>query len=51
MGLKAFSGCFNVNSMLNGTNDYMVGLAILFAIGIVTYIIGIIKFDKKDLPL
>lgn len=42
---------FNVNSMLNGTNDYMVGLAILFAIGIVTYIIGIIKFDKKDLPL
>ena len=42
---------FNVNSMLNGTNDYIGGLAILFIIGLITYIIGIIKFDRKDLPL
>lgn len=42
---------FNVNSMLNGTNDYIVGLAILTAIGLVAYIIGIVKFDRKDLPL
>jgi len=42
---------FNVNSMLNGTNEYICGLAILFGIGMIAYIIGIIKFDKKDLPL
>ena len=42
---------FNVNSMLNGTNEYMKGLTILFAIGMIAYIIGIMKFDRKDLPL
>ena len=42
---------FNVHSMLNGTNDYIGGLLILLVIALVTYFIGIIKFDRKDLPL
>lgn len=42
---------FNVNSIIEGTAEWLKGLVFLFAIGIVCYIIGIIKFDKKDLPL
>lgn len=42
---------FNVNSIIAGTNEWLKGLVYLFAIGIVCYIIGIRKFDKKDLPL
>lgn len=42
---------FNVSSMLNGTTEYVGGLAVLFVIGIVSYVVGIVKLDKKDLPL
>lgn len=42
---------FDTASILAGTNDYIWKLGILVALGIVLYEIGIIKFDKKDLPL
>jgi ABC-2 type transport system permease protein len=42
---------FDVVSMLNGTTDWIWKLAILVVIGLAGYIIGSIKFRKKDLPL
>ena len=42
---------FNAHSMLDGSNDYIMGLIILFIIGIISYIVGIVRFDGKDLPL
>lgn len=42
---------FNVNSVLAETNTYLIGIIILFVIGMVTYVIGIEKFIHKDLPL
>lgn len=42
---------FNVNSIIEGTNAWLTGLVYLFAIGIICYVIGIAKFDRKDLPL
>ena len=41
---------FDANAVLEG-NSYIWGLLILLSIAIVTYTIGIFKFDKKDLPL
>lgn len=42
---------FNVNSILNGTTEYIKGFFILIAIGIVGFALGRAKFNKKDLPL
>lgn len=42
---------FDVNSILGGSLTFLWKWTILIAIGVVTYIIGIIKFDKKDLSL
>lgn len=41
---------FNVTAILEG-GSYIWGLVILLVIAIITYTIGILKFDKKDLPL
>lgn len=41
---------FDAEKILNG-ETYIFGLLILLGIALVTYTIGIIKFDKKDLPL
>ena len=42
---------FDTVSILNGGIDYLWKFAILAGIGIVTFIIGVFRFDKKDLPL
>ena len=42
---------FDSVSILNGTIDFLWKFAILAGIGIVTFIIGVFRFDKKDLPL
>lgn len=42
---------FNVNSILNGTTEYIKGFFILIAIGSVGLALGRAKFNKKDLPL
>lgn len=42
---------FDATSILGGTLTYLWKFAILLVIGIVTYTVGIIKFNKKDLPL
>ena len=42
---------FDVISIMEGTTAFIWKFAILFAIGLVGYIAGSIKFVKKDLPL
>lgn len=42
---------FDPISILDGTNTYLWKFGILIAIGLVCYIIGSIRFRKKDLPL
>ena len=42
---------FDTASIMAGTNVWLWKLLVLITIGIVTYIIAIYKFDKKDLPL
>ena len=42
---------FDVVSILNGENAYIYKFIILILVGLVGYIIGSIKFKKKDLPL
>ena len=42
---------FDVVSILNGTATWVWKLAILLVVGILGYILGDIKFKKKDLPL
>lgn len=42
---------FDTVSILDGGLSYLWKFAILLGIGIVTFIIGIFRFDKKDLPL
>ena len=42
---------FDVVSILNGGTDWIYKLLILVAIGLVGYLVGSIKFQKKDLPL
>ena len=39
------------NSMIAGTTDYLWKLGILAAVSVVSYVIGIAVFRKKDLPL
>lgn len=42
---------FDVESILAGTTTFIWKWAILLAIGIVCYVVGAVKFKKKDLPL
>ena len=42
---------FDATSIISGNLCYLWKFAILLVIAIVTYTIGVIKFDKKDLPL
>ncbi len=42
---------FDSLSILNGTTDYLWKFGILMTIGIITYAVGIVWFEKKDLPL
>lgn len=42
---------FDTVSIMSGTLAYLWKFAILLGIGIVTFIIGVFRFDKKDLPL
>ena len=42
---------FDTVSIMSGTLDYLWKFAILLGIGIVTFIIGVFRFEKKDLPL
>ncbi len=42
---------FDTTSILNGSINYLWKFGVLFAIGVVTFIIGVFRFDKKDLPL
>ena len=42
---------FDAVSIIEGTNTFIWKFAVLFVIGIVGYIIGALRFKKKDLPL
>jgi len=42
---------FDTISIIDGTNTYIWKFAILLAIGICGYMIGSLRFEKKDLPL
>ena len=42
---------FDVISIIGNTTTFIWKFAILVAIGIVCYVVGSIKFEKKDLPL
>lgn len=42
---------FDVVSILDGTTTFIWKWAILLAVGIICYIVGSLKFEKKDLPL
>lgn len=42
---------FDATSIIGNNLCYLWKFAILLGIAIITYIIGVIKFDKKDLPL
>lgn len=42
---------FDTMSIIDGTLSFLWKWAILLVIGIVTYVVGVIKFNKKDLPL
>ena len=42
---------FDVVSILDGTTAWIWKLVILVAVGLIGYILGDIKFKKKDLPL
>ena len=42
---------FDTVSIMNGTSVWLWKLLILIGIGVGSYIVGIYKFNKKDLPL
>lgn len=42
---------FDTMSIINGTLTFLWKWAILVAVAIVTYVVAVIKFNKKDLPL
>ncbi len=42
---------FDTVSILNGSLSFLWQFGILFAVGVITFIIGVFRFDKKDLPL
>lgn len=55
-GLKAFDymtliSMVNTYSIFNGTTDFIWQYAILFVIGIITFVVGGEIFKRKDLPL
>ena len=45
------TGLFDGASIFADTTDFIPKLAVLFAIGFAGFIIGILRFNKKDLPL
>ena len=45
------TGLFDSASILADKADFVPKLAVLFAIGLAGFIIGILRFNKKDLPL
>ena len=47
----SFITLFDTVSIMSGGLDYLWKFGILLGIGIVTFIIGVFRFDKKDLPL
>ena len=42
---------FDVISIISGGTNFIWKLAILLVVGLAGYILGSIKFEKKDLPL
>ncbi len=42
---------YDITSIMAGNLTYLWKLGVLLAIGILTFIIGVFRFDKKDLPL
>ena len=42
---------FDVVSIIDGGTTFIWKLAILLAVGVICYVIGGRKFEKKDLPL
>lgn len=42
---------FDVVSIIEGTGAQYWKFAILFVLGVIGYVAGSVKFDKKDLPL
>ena len=42
---------YDTVSIMAGSLTYLWKFGILLAVGIVTFIIGVFRFDKKDLPL
>ena len=42
---------FDVISIIKGSNVYIIKFVILVAMGLIGYILGSMKFIKKDLPL
>lgn len=42
---------FDVISIMDGTNTFIIKFAILAVMGLVGYIVGSVRFTKKDLPL
>ena len=44
-------GVFDVISIINNSTTFIYKFAILFVLGVIGYLVGSIKFIKKDLPL
>ena len=42
---------FDTNEIMLGSLDYIWKFAILLGIGLITFMIGVFRFEKKDLPL
>ena len=42
---------FDVISIMDGTSTFIWKFAVLAAMGLIGYIIGSVRFTKKDLPL
>ena len=42
---------YDTVSIMSGGLDYLWKFGVLLLIGIATFIVGIFRFDKKDLPL
>ena len=49
--LVSLISLFDVVSILDGGNAWVYKLIILVIVGLAGYIIGSIRFEKKDLPL
>ena len=42
---------YDTNEIMTGSTDFIWKFAILFGVGLITFIIGLFRFEKKDLPL